>query len=347
MDTPWIRSARYDGIFILLPPFVSLLIVALLPDRYKTTAEMPLLGWFLLVVLVDVAHVYGMLFRTYLNPARFRRQRTLFLLVPLVCYAVGVGLHSVGAGVFWRVLAYLAVFHFIRQQYGFLRLYARHESHRFAWLDALMVYAATIYPLVIWHFSPGRHFAWFVAGDFWQTDWWLGRQLATGLYVGLLMLYVGKEVVLWRRTRLFNLPRNGLVLGTALSWYFGIVYFNGDLAFTLLNVVSHGIPYLALVWLTNPPRRGRSAGGVGAGWRQVAVFLGVVIGLAYLEEGLWDGLIWREHAAVFGTFWGLPAVEGGWLLAWLVPLLALPQATHYVLDGFIWRRDTGKAALTT
>jgi hypothetical protein len=24
---------------------------------------------------------------------------------------------------------------------------------------------------------------------------------------------------------------------------------------------------------------------------------------------------------------------------WLVPLLALPQSTHYVLDGFIWRRS--------
>ena len=28
----------------------------------------------------------------------------------------------------------------------------------------------------------------------------------------------------------------------------GIVYFKGDLTFTLLNVVSHGIPYYALVW---------------------------------------------------------------------------------------------------
>ena len=23
---------------------------------------------------------------------------------------------------------------------------------------------------------------------------------------------------------------------------------------------------------------------------------------------------------------------------WLVPLLALPQLTHYVLDGFVWKR---------
>jgi hypothetical protein len=29
---------------------------------------------------------------------------------------------------------------------------------------------------------------------------------------------------------------------------------------------------------------------------------------------------------------------GNDLLALLVPLLALPQATHYVLDGWIWRR---------
>ncbi|MCC6273443.1 MAG: hypothetical protein IT572_08250 [Deltaproteobacteria bacterium] len=28
-------------------------------------------------------------------------------------------------------------------------------------------------------------------------------------------------------------------------------------------------------------------------------------------------------------------------LAILVPLLALPQATHYVLDGFIWRMRGG------
>jgi hypothetical protein len=29
------------------------------------------------------------------------------------------------------------------------------------------------------------------------------------------------------------------------------------------------------------------------------------------------------------------------VLMWLVPLLALPQSTHYVLDGFIWRRGKG------
>jgi hypothetical protein len=37
---------------------------------------------------------------------------------------------------------------------------------------------------------------------------------------------------------------------------------------------------------------------------------------------------------MFGGGWDLgPAAQ-----ALLVPLLALPQAVHYVLDGFIWKR---------
>ncbi len=39
--------------------------------------------------------------------------------------------------------------------------------------------------------------------------------------------------------------------------------------------------------------------------------------------------------ARFGSGFSLEAVE-----MWLVPLLAVPQLTHYVLDGFIWKRRT-------
>ena len=38
---------------------------------------------------------------------------------------------------------------------------------------------------------------------------------------------------------------------------------------------------------------------------------------------------------LFGVAW-----DTGSLKILLVPLLALPQLTHYVLDGFIWRRKS-------
>ncbi|GAA4374867.1 hypothetical protein [Hymenobacter koreensis] len=352
MSQPWIRSARYDGLFILAPPFLALLVVMLLPASFRSSASMPLLGWVMLVLLIDVSHVYSTLFRTYLDPQRRRQRWLLFWVVPALCYAAGVALYLAGGGLlFWRVLAYLAVFHFIRQQYGFLRLYARQEASTFRWLDTAIIYYATIYPLLYWHFSPPRNFNWFIDGDFVRHDWSVGRYVATGLYVLVLLLYLGKEIHLWLLTRNVNWPRNLLVVGTLVSWYFGIVYFNGDLAFTLLNVVSHGIPYLALVWSSGPQRQpnGKAARrGVWAGRYGLMVFLGLVVVLAYLEEGLWDGLVWREHASVFSFFQLLPHVADSTLLALLIPLLALPQATHYVLDGFIWRRagqEAQKAAL--
>ena len=340
---PWIRSARYDGALILAPPFIALLLVLALPASYRSTAQMPLLAWVALVVLVDVAHVYGTLFQTYFDPLRRRQRQTLLWVAPLACYAAGVALYSVNGLVFWRALAYLAVFHFIRQQYGFLRLYARLEAPAPGrWLNTALIYYATIYPLLYWHLSPGRNFNWFIEGEFVQYDWALGRQLATVGYVALIVAYGIREGLLWYRTRQFNLPRNLLMGGTLISWYAGIVWFNGDLAFTLLNVVSHGIPYLALVWnggptppdAPRPARRGAWAGKYG-----LAVFLLSVVGFAYLEEGLWDGLVWREHGTVFNWFQQLPTMTNPGWLGWLVPLLALPQATHYVLDGFIWRKS--------
>lgn len=340
---PWIRSLRYDGLLILAPPFLALLVVLGLPAAYRSTAAMPLVAWVGLVVLVDVAHVYGTLFQTYFDPMKRRQRRVLLWVAPVACYLGGVALHSMGGLVFWRALAYLAVFHFIRQQYGFLRIYSREEvAAPGRWLATALIYYATIYPLLWWHFSPGRNFNWFVDGEFMQLDWPAGRQAATGLYVGLIIAYCLREAWLWHRTHTFNLPRNMLMAGTLVSWYVGIVLFNGDLAFTLLNVVSHGIPYLALVWnsgprrpdMPAPPRRGAWAGRYG-----LAIFLGAVMLFAFLEEGLWDGLVWREHGTVFGWFQQLPTVATPALLMWLVPLLALPQSTHYVLDGFIWRRQ--------
>ena len=57
---------------------------------------------------------------------------------------------------------------------------------------------------------------------------------------------------------------------TALCWHVGIITFNSDYAFTVTNVVIHGIPYLVLVywygWMrarsgTQPTNRLRTIGG--------------------------------------------------------------------------------------
>jgi hypothetical protein len=40
---------------------------------------------------------------------------------------------------------------------------------------------------------------------------------------------------------------------------------------------------------------------------------------------------------MFPGFAHLPAIDTDAMLAVIVPLLAVPQLTHYVIDGVIWR----------
>jgi hypothetical protein len=344
----WFRSAGWDSLWILSPAFLSTGAVLLFRNQMIAFQDVPLWAWVTFVLLVDVAHVYATLFRTYLNESAFAKNRTLLTIIPGACWLVGALLYSLDALLFWRVLAYLAVFHFIRQQFGFVVLYSRKDPQnfaRFSWINGAMVYMATLYPLMFWHTHMPRNFSWFVAGDFIESLPLICGQIGLWLYVATACAYALKEGAIFVRESFFNWPRNLLIAGTALSWWVGIITFNSDLAFTITNVVTHGIPYMALIWLYHHADASqKTESKEGKQWQlskflisNALLFIGFLAFLAYFEEGLWDGFVWREHGQVFLPFWNLPAITDSSLLALLIPFLALPQSTHYVLDGFIWR----------
>lgn len=377
MRQPWIHSPAVDGIFILGIPFFIVAAVFFFPAMQEPNS-MGVVSWAILVLGVDVSHVYSTLYRTYLDPETHARHRMFLYLLPFAVFVVCMILYSFGALVFWRVMAYLAVFHFARQQYGFMRVYARQEdpgvfSRK---LDALAIYTATFFPIIDWHLAGQKYFNWFMKGDFFYAPHGGLRNLVFGVYLFIIGAYAIKEISEIRKKQTLNLPRNLLLLGTLLSWYVGIVHFNSDLAFTAINVMSHGIPYMALVWIWGnkkfnsrlavpgatpaggEPLEKKSsfyAGAVapGAGGietifkpRYVALFIGSLLVLGYVEEGFWNIWVWheREHMAFFAPFHRLfgDTETNSAVLKIVVPLLSVPQITHYVIDGFIWkiRRDS-------
>lgn len=344
--SPWIHSRWLDGAFILAPPFFAVAFVLAFRDAFGDDSGVPLWAWVVFILAIDVAHVYSTLYRTYFDPVEFNARRTLYTVVPLLAWVGGALLYAAGPAVFWRVLAYIAVFHFVRQQYGFMVLYARRERsvtlHR--WIDRSVIYLATIYPLVYWHTHP-RQFHWFIEGDFFTLPAAVHAPVLAA-YLLSLAAYAIKEAAAYRASGHVNWPKQYVVIGTAGAWYVGIVLLNGDMAFTVTNVVSHGIPYLALIWIygrrqaqVTPARR--LFGGLRSSYVFSVPFLPVFIGLlllfAYVEEGLWHGLVWREHLSAFVGFADLPKLEDSAALALVVSLLAVPQLTHYILDGFIWK----------
>jgi hypothetical protein len=300
--------------------------------------------WVTAILMIDVAHVYATGFRVYFDRAELRRRPWLYGLAPALAFAVGAALYSESNVWFWRVLAYLAVFHFVRQQYGWVALYrakAGERSRYGLWIDRLAIYLSTIYPLVYWHSHLPRHFWWFLEGDFAALPSVVEAVLRP-VYWSALALYFGKSLYQGLVQQHFNPGKDVVLATTALCWHLGIITFNSDYAFTVTNVIIHGIPYMILVYWyrwerVDSRQEKRESQTTRSRLRHIATFLGIVWMLAYCEELLWDTGVWHDRAWLFGSLWNLDQ----WSLV-LVPLLAVPQITHYILDGFIWRRRANK-----
>jgi hypothetical protein len=191
-----------------------------------------------------------------------------------------------------------------------------------------------------WHVRIAEtDFQWFVKGDF--VD--LSRiaaplvEPARIVWLVLLIAFALRQLAVYSTTGIIHVGKIVVVATTAAIWYVGIVATNSDFDFTVTNVIVHGVPYFGLLWAYARARREEqprhlgsqiAAGGISA-------FIGLLLLIAFIEELAWDKLVWNERGWLFGdSSWPL----GGLLLAFVVPLLALPQATHYVLDGLIWRR---------
>ncbi len=346
----WIFSRRYDLIWLFLPVWVTWLVMFFLPDEW-VTMKVPLWVWVIFVLGIDVSHVWSTLFRTYLDQEEFQNHRKLLILAPLLAFLGAVIISSISLTLFWRVLAYVAVFHFVKQQFGFMRIYkAKARDFKKQWIsDNFVIYLSMLYPIFFWHVNLDRQFSWFIEGDFiqWQT---LGTPImnliGSVLYFLIIALWLIQELYL-AKGRKFPMGKVLWVITTAGNWYIGIVYFNSDLVFTITNVVAHGVPYMALVLFYQQQkfkikaiRRQHLKYGL--------MVIGGVLVLALSEEYFWDLLVNKENGDFFAAF--LPYFEEMPALHWQIlatAILSVPQITHYIVDGFIWKNNEKNPYLKT
>ena len=329
----WLFSPTADVLAFLGAALASAALAFLLP-----ATETPLWAWVLLVLCVDVAHVWATLFRVYLDREELQRRLSLYVAAPVVAYALGVLAHSLGTAFFWRCFAYVAAWHFVRQQVGWMVLYGRRarDSEATLHLDRAAVYAATLGPLVWWHANLPRPFSWFMDGDFVPGLPTPFGTAALAVHFAVLLAWVGVTAVRALRGGGFHWGKAVLLAATWVAWFGGIVLAKSDTAFTAMNVMLHGVPYFVLLYRYAARRHAQGGYGRWGAILRLGVpgFLTFLLGLAFLEELLWDRLVWHERPMLFGH-WGLDL--GPEALALVVPLLSLPQATHYLLDGFVWR----------
>jgi hypothetical protein len=164
----WLVSRKFD-LWVFGGPAVLALVLLGLEPQFAPTGALPLPMWIFAILVVDVAHVWSTIYRTYFDREELRRRAQLYISVPFACYLLGFLAYSISSAFFWTLLAYVAVFHFIRQQYGWVALYNRRAGDfdpRDRHLDRLTIYASTVFPVLWWHAHLPREFNWFMQGDF-------------------------------------------------------------------------------------------------------------------------------------------------------------------------------------
>ncbi|MFV8749386.1 hypothetical protein ACNOYE_02415 [Nannocystaceae bacterium ST9] len=336
--TKWLVSPAFDLGWFVLPGLLALVLALALGLTTPARDEAGLGLWIAGVLLIDVAHVWATLWRTWLDRQARRLHADLLRWTPALVFLIGFMAHAIEPRLFWGLLAYVAVFHFIKQQVGFVALYLRaaRESRRDATLAKLAIWAGTALPVVYWHAHLPRRFAWFMPDDFVAGLPELIGTLAVWAQLPILLGFFARRA--WLHARGEGHPMVAILVAiTAASWNAGIVWFDDDRVFTLTNVVLHGVPYMALVWIAGGreavarplAERGRSSVVL-----VLAVFYLALLALAFGEEAVWDRLIWHDHPALFGE--GRLELDA-FATTLVVALLSVPQATHYLLDRWIWK----------
>ena len=322
----WLVSPRWDLCFMVGPAFGAAALAALWPASLTLSTG----AWLLLVVGVDVAHTWSSLYRTALDPSAPRRPLIECALAALVGASL---LWALAAERFWSALAALAIFHFIRQQTGILALYQARAGGLSPFERAVerrLSEALCALPLVYWMTHLPRAFTWFTEGDLPALPEWV-LWPAGALTAALALTHIGLRL----RSRRLAWGRDLWLLGTGLSWFTAIVWTNSDGAFTIANVLPHGLSYMALVHRVGSREWALGRGPLRAWvYRLWPLWLLLPVSLALVEEGLWDLLVWQERWAALAGALGEPLLS-------LTPLLAVPQVTHYLLDARIWKMPPG------
>jgi hypothetical protein len=344
----WLFSTPIDVLGLGLPVWLTWLVCFLLPESFLHQ-PLPLWMWVVFILGIDVSHVWSTIFRTYLDGEEFRRHHKVLIFTPLLVFAILFTVALYSTLWFWRVMAYMALHHFIKQQYGFLAIYrAKYGLKKMKiFSDKWVIYLAMLYPVVFWHLDGKREFNWFVKGDFFVFNHQYIDSILlifNYLYWLILACWLIEEI---NQTRKNQTPiawgKILWMLTTAGNWYLGIVYFNSDVAFSLTNVVAHGIPYLTLIFvyverkkIIKRPNVGHSIGKIAF---NILMMILIVLLLALTEEYFWDLWLNRQKTDFFGQFlvYPIPLLQNPIFQAAALALLSIPQVSHYIIDGYIWK----------
>eukprot|EP01043_Picozoa_sp_COSAG02_P030658 COSAG02_NODE_1970_length_10224_cov_104.344691_4_plen_273_part_00 len=209
IEWKWVWSPRVDVMTFVAPVCAAF---AWLPTvLFIRSDEVPLWCFLPLVVLGDIMHIWATLLRTYLDTGARDKRGRLFFLSPPALLLFGFCLHAWSEVLHASFVSYVAIYHFVSQNYGFLAIYKARVGERFNMFDYRLDYwtlmMAALGPVLIWHATPTRRFSWFGFGEEFLIRLPESYQpLLYVMYISMALGWLGRQCYV-ARTR--SSPLNG------------------------------------------------------------------------------------------------------------------------------------------
>lgn len=350
----WVLDPVQDTLFIIAAPLLSLAVSLLLMNRFgaERGAAMVIMAH----VILTVAHHLPTFIRIYGDVDLFKRFKWNFVLGPVIPLLFSVAVlgyinyHQYPVEYFLYLYIMLAIWdpwHFLRQHFGFMRIYDRNNaappkltSNMDWWLCTLwfvhiMIASAEWLPGLLEDLYRNAHIPLLLAlpsaliNDLAPVTWWLAV-IMTVAYV-VYLAWCGK------RGYYISLSKVALLICT-----FGVMYLTYTPNELILNLVPawgfkvgfatvgivHMTQYLAIVWRYD--RRIAQSGRARSGWFARLHGRGTTVGVVAAAT-LYVVLCVAYGDAITTSH------NNRWLMSALLAIGFTSTLMHYYFDGFIWK----------
>ncbi len=324
LDSGWIFGKKLDLVF-----FVGMLCILFIIQKYLSIensglylgSSLAFTANFLYLSFLDVPHAVASFYQVY-KPNNRKNFQMLQLLIPIIIVALIFPFVLLSKSLAYSIVTYFNIFHFIRQQYGWIRFSQNKSNLQLtavqSFFDKLIIYVLTLVPVIMLHVGAQSQKQ--------TTDWMFENDLfiissqSTYIFLDIffwfiVLSYTAFQIKLIYYGLRYPLGKLVILISTGLAWYGGLICLQNSEQTLMLDGL-HVVPYIVLVYLFNR-NKGKAL------YYIPLLSVGLAWALLFLHYDKSDSI----GAAV------------------VISVLISVAISHYVFDGFVWKTKSANADL--
>lgn len=339
-QSSWVFSQQED-LWVFIGPLI--LAYSLLAIMHFTGmsifADGPDFFYYYVALFVDGSHGITTFVRLSQKQDISKEQKIFFFLLPAIIWLLILSLIQMQFSYIEIMISYFAIYHFIKQQYGWLRITSvktQSLTQTEEFLDKMMIYNVTLFPIFYWSFIK-TNFGWYGPNDiikFYDHAWM--KPVLIIIHITLSLIYLYFQVHANKHRTHTPWGKYLIIAVTWVAWVIPIVILESHIAKVLCFAIPHGLQY----YYINFKVQSQSNNKTQTSPRQSLVPYLLRFYLAFVFIELLIMSVDKKMIEFLSLHYTVYQQSGSSFLA----LVSVFQIWHFIADGYIWKIKSQKSA---